>query len=230
MKYLIAFLLLLFCIETNAQTNWFNTYTDSVALIRDANTIVTQFVSKVKGVDPSFDPQVLVVKNTTPYLIFINDSTVNLPFWMEVSADQKGFFSTVAGGQKEGREVFGLFFNGFYLAHELGHLLALTAHKVYTNAYQKEYDANVIGILYWRAAGKDKQLLTCYQWAKKMLLVLKNPAPGNEDLKTYLTEHYDELVADPYKFGYIQFSQFVEIYENRTLSDFHAFLKTYINK
>ncbi|MBX2931629.1 MAG: hypothetical protein KF781_06780 [Chitinophagaceae bacterium] len=54
---------------------------------------------------------------------------------------------------------------------------------------------------------------------------MKNPVPANENYKEYITKHYNELASDPYKYGYIQFSQFVEIYENNKLSGFGTFIK-----
>ena len=60
-----------------------------------------------------------------------------------------------------------------------------------------------------------------------MLKTLKNPVPKNEDYKKYITENYGKLASDPYKYGYIQFSQFVEIYENSKLPDFDTYIKNY---
>ncbi|MCR6720981.1 MAG: hypothetical protein NVV59_12005 [Chitinophagaceae bacterium] len=57
-----------------------------------------------------------------------------------------------------------------------------------------------------------------------MLQSLKDPVPANENYKGYITSHYLELAADPYKYGYIQFKQFVEIYENKSLPDFDTYV------
>jgi hypothetical protein len=148
--------------------------------------------------------------------------------WEEIIPPQKAFFAEVAGGENEGKEVFGLFFNGFYIAHELGHSISASAGKKFDNAYDSEYDANIIAILYWRTTSEKDNLKKCYDYAKKMLTTLKNPVPENEDFKKYVTQHYKELASDPYKYGYIQFSQFVEIYENKTMPDFDTYIKNYL--
>lgn len=231
MKNTILLLLLLSAfVPARAQQKWFSIYTDSAALVSDAGKIVQQMTAAILKADPSARlNKTRPIKNTTPYLIFIdlNSGEVNLPLWTEVIVPQKKFFAEVAGGEKEGEQVFGLFFNGFYLTHELGHAFAHSNGKQFGNAYDSEYDANRIAILYWRAAGETAQLEQCYAYAKKMLQSLQNPIPEKEDAKKYLTAHYDEMSSDPYKYGYIQFSQFVEIYEDRTLPDFGTYIRNY---
>jgi hypothetical protein len=230
MKNITIILTILIGVQVNAQQKWFSTYTDPIALVSDANIIIDQMTGKVEKANAEIKmPKNIAVKNTTPYLIFINidSSTVNLPLWEEVIPQQKEFFADIAGGEDEGKKVFGLFFNGFYLAHELGHSIFANAGKKFDNAFDSEHDANTIGILYWRQTDENNQLKKCYDYAKKMLETLKNPVPENEDPKTFFTQHYKELASDPYKYGYIQFSQFVEIYEDKSLPDFNTFIKNY---
>jgi hypothetical protein len=227
-KIAFIFSVLFICFQLNVQAQWFTTYSDSTALKTDAEKIVSQFRKEVQTINPLLKPaDWKVVKNTSPYLIYIYQSTVNLPFWEEVIPQQKDFFTEVAGGKKQGKEVFGLFFNGFYLVHELGHGLVNNIEKKFGNQYDSEYDANTIAILYWRSAGQKATLKKCYAYAKKMLKHLKNPVPANEDFKEYMSKHYEELSSDPYKYGYIQFSQFVEIYENKKLPDFKTLMRNY---
>lgn len=212
----------------SAQSKWFSTYTDSAALVRDGNRIVQQMAARVQSLRPEWRlDKNIAIKNTTPYLIYIDSLTVNLPFWVEVIPPQQAFFEEVTGSKTAGYEAFGLFFNGFYIAHEMGHSIAALAGRDFKDAYSSEYDANTIGILYWRSIGEQKMLAKCYEYARRILGHLQNPVPAGVDAKQYITEHYMELAADPYKYGYIQFSQFVEIYENRQLPDFTAFIKNY---
>ena len=225
-------LLLIFSLgfmQINAQSKWFSVYNDSAALVTDAHKIVTDMTAQIKAARPLVPfGQNKAIKNTTPYLIYVDleVGTVNLPFWEEVIPPQKQFFAEVSGGEKQGKDVFGLFFNGFYLAHELGHSFSYSAGKNFDNSYDSEYDANVIAILFWKQHEKSK-LKKCYKYALKMLKTLKNPVPENENYKEYITKHYEELSSDPYKYGYIQFSQFVEIYRNKTLPDFDTYIKNY---
>lgn len=182
---------------------------------------------KIQSANPEIKmPENVAVKNTTPYLIYIDSTTVNLPMWEEVIPPQKKFFEEIAVNGN-GKEVFGLFFNGFYIAHELGHSISASTGKKFDNAFDSEYDANIIAILYWRATEQNKNLAKCYSYAKQMLKALKNPVPENENPKEYMTQHYSKLASDPYQYGYIQFSQFVEIYEDKSLPDFDTYIKNY---
>ncbi len=229
MKNIITLILTFtIAIYANAENLWFSAYSDSAALVADANTIIQQMTEKIQNTNPEIQmPGNVAVKNTTPYLIYIDSATVNLPMWEEVIPPQKKFFQEIAGSENEGKEVFGLFFNGFYIAHELGHSISANAGKKFDNAFDSEYDANIIAILYWRTTEQNEKLEKCYSYAKQMLKTLKNPVPENENTKEYITQHYSKLAADPYQYGYIQFSQFVEIYEDQSLPDFDTFIKNY---
>lgn len=227
MKKSIIILALLTYFQSNAQNKWFETYSDSALFVNDANTIVREFANKIKAINPEIEIDAKAIKNTKPYLIFYSpkNNVVNLPFWDEVMPQQKDFFTEIAGGKEEGKKAFGIFFNGFYLAHELGHALASKTGKKFDNLYDSEYYANQIGISYWKVTGQQKLLKECYKYSQKILEHLKNPVPENENYKEYITGHYNELASDPYKYGYIQFSQFVEIYENKNLPTFDTFVK-----
>lgn len=228
MKHFLVILLFLTFPFIKAQSNWFSTYSDSIQLTRDANKLIKEVAQKVydSNSEISIDGNI-ALKNTTPYLIFIKDSQVNLPLWQEVISPQKMFFTEISGSEEEGKKVFGLFFNGYFLVHELGHSLAQNQGKIYKNAYDSEYDANQFAIIYWRESEYKNQLEQCYTYAKSILNHLKNPVPKNEDFKKYVTEHYDELSSDPYQYGYIQFSQIIEIYENRELPNLKTYLTNY---
>lgn len=225
---LMILVALLVFMQANAQKKWFTTYSDAASMVADANLIIRQMADRIVKINPiTILNNNSAVKNTQPQLIFIDGITINLPFWEEVIPPQKQFFTEVAGGENEGKEAFGLFFNGFYLAHELGHAFFGKSGVKFENDYDSEYEANKFSILYWTEADESDNLKSCYNYAKKMLKNLKNPVPENEDFKKYLTEHYEELSRDPYKYGYIHFSQFVEIYENKQLTNFDTYIKSY---
>jgi hypothetical protein len=132
----------------------------------------------------------------------------------------------MAGSGEKGQELFGLFFNGFYLPHELGHALQkeLTQYKA-ANSYESEYLANIISMLWWQKQGKHKELKNCYELAKKIMMQLKNPVPSGETAEQYFTEHYEEAGKNPFVYGYMQFGQFIKIYEDKNLPDFDTKIK-----
>jgi hypothetical protein len=232
MKSTTLVFILFFSVCAHAQNKLFHTYTDSASLIQDANDIIVEFTKSVNAMKMVFNSRPTAILNTKPFLIFYSPKTnqVNLPIWHQVSPEQKAFFTSMAESEKRGAELFGLFFNGFYLSHELGHALQKASGKREDDLYLNEYFANSVAILYWRKVGRTKELKQCYAFAKKMMRKLPNPVPVGEDPVNYFNEHYAELGADPYKYGYYQFAQFVTIYENKSISDFDEFIRLFLNR
>lgn len=167
-KTLLIFSILV-SISVNGQNTFFRTYADSLKLVSDANSIVDDFAEKINAISPVFTPKPEAILNTKPFLIFYSPKSnkVNLPIWQQVIPEQKDFFYSLAGDKKSGEEMFGLFFNGFYLPHELGHALRKVMGKTENDLYRNEYFANIVAILYWRKLERTQELLQCYRYAKK---------------------------------------------------------------
>jgi len=142
----------------------------------------------------------------------------------------ESFLAEMGGSTDRGKSLAALFFYGFFLPHEVGHALQYHTNKVPKNAYDGEYEANELAVLYWRSKRRDKELQQCIEMAKKILMKLNNPVPENAEAKKYITEHYDELLKDPYKYAFIQFSQIVKILDDRSLPDFDTYIKKYFTK
>ncbi len=211
----------------SGQNKWFQAYSDSAALESDANKIIGQFIQDVRSIksDVSFQPRAIL--RTTPMLIFFrpSENTVNLPLWQQLTEESKSFFHKISDKGKA-VETFGLFFNGFYLPHELGHAYQhAVAQAKLVNGYDNEYRANVIAMLWWRKQGKHRELKRCYQAAKKILAQLPNPVPEGQTVEAYFTENYSLVGKDPFVYGYMQFGQFIKIYEDKTLPDFDELIR-----
>jgi len=232
MKKVLLLLSVFVSFNAVAQKHWFVLNPDSASLVADASKISAGFVSDVKSVDASVEITQNTILNTSPYLIYWDDSlhTVNIPMWSQVIPPQQEFFYKLAGSQENGKKVFGLFFNGFYLVHELGHAVEWSerakGNKMTSSIYESEEFANELAILYWRKKGYSKQLKECYDNAKIMLSKLENPVPQGQDMVTFFSKNYEELTQDPYKYGYFQFDQFVRLYDASTKTTFEQFLKS----
>lgn len=232
-KYIFLIAILCSTGHLFAQKEWFSLYVDSTKLVNDAKIITTDFENDIKTISPTTKFSIKSVLNTTPYLIYYNNirMTANLPIWEQVIPQQKNFFYEVAGSEEEGKKAFGLFFNGFYLPHELGH-----AFQDATNdgeiglSYQNEYLANTIAILWWRKHKRNEDLKLCYEYAKKIWSTLPNPVPENMNEEEYFTKNYQEATKNPYVYGYMQFKQFIQIYEDKSLPEFDIFIKKYLKK
>ncbi len=205
---------------------WFKTYSDSTALLKNAEQLVQLFVSDINKINPEIRLSSHAIINTQPYLIFYDKNKVNLPLWNQLPVESKIFFETVGGNPQNGQKIFGLFFNGFYLPHELGHALqGAKGMNIEKNRYESEYQANIIAILWWRKNGSKKNLKNCYLAAKKMMTKLKNPVPEGQTMAEYFTENYWQKVSDPFVYGYMQFYQFIKIYEDKSLPNFDTYIK-----
>jgi hypothetical protein len=231
MKQRFTLLILFVSSFAYSQKKFFHLYQDSAELVQDANKIVDAFSVHLNSISPIFSSRPKAILNTKPFLIFYSPKSnlVNLPIWEQMIPQQKEFFFKLGGSEKIGKKIFGLFFNGFYLPHELGHAIQSAAKKRDSNLYRNEYFANTVAILYWRKVKRTKELRQCYRYAKQMVRQLPNPVPQGLDPIKYFNEHYQELGADPYKYGYYQFAQFVEIYENKKSTDFDEFISEFLS-
>ncbi|MBS7787173.1 hypothetical protein KIH23_07665 [Flavobacterium sp. CYK-55] len=212
------------------QKKWFSTYQDSIALVKDAKAITEKFTSDLKKIDPTIKFDIKTILNTTPYLIFFYKDAANIPLWEQVIPEQKQFFYQLAGNETEGKKIFGLFFNGFYLPHELGHAFDYILHGDVKNSYESEYLANTIGFLWWKKQHRNQELKKCYEYAKKMWAQLPNPVPEGSTVEKYFAENYEQATQDPFVYGYLQFKQFIDLYESKNLPDFDTFIKNELNK
>ena len=210
----------------NPYSNWFHTYNSQESLLSDGNSITSQFVQDFTAVLPNIEYDVKVIINTTPALVFFDPATktVNLPFWGQLQEAAIGFFNEMGGSPEEGERLFGLFFNGFYLPHELGHGVQFFVKGDEKGSYQNELFANKVGMQWWRKHGQQKDLEQCYQFAKHIMSILPDPVPKGMTVEEYFDKNYDKVSSDPYVYGFLQFGQFIKVYEDQSLADFDALL------
>lgn len=217
---------------TFAQKKWFTLYTDSIELVKDGNEVSMLFINDIKKIKPNIQFDVKTILHTTPYLIYYDEKakekTANLPLWEQVIPEQKHFFYDVTGSKTDGKKVFGLFFNGFYLPHELGHAVQAITRGTLVGSYKNEYFANTVAILWWKKHGRKKELKSCYEYAKLMWAKLPNPVPAGMTIEEFFLKNYEKASQDPYTYGYMQFKQFIQIYEDKNLPRFDSFIESYL--
>ncbi|MFC3880324.1 hypothetical protein ACFOSV_09070 [Algoriphagus namhaensis] len=214
---------------TNPYSNWFHTYSSQEVLLSDGRAITHQFIQDFSAILPHIEFDAKVVINTTPALVFFDPATktVNLPFWDQLQAPAIGFFDKMAGSPDEGKRLFGLFFNGFYLPHELGHGVQFFVKGDQKGSYANELFANQIGMQWWRKHHQDSDLENCYGFAKHIMSILPNPVPKGETVEEYFNKNYDKVSSNPYIYGFLQFGQFIKVYEDKTLPNFDTLLKNF---
>ena len=231
----IVLVFLFFSSFAFSQKNWFKAYTDKDALAKDGVEVGNQFIADAKKIIPNLKNEPQIIVNTTPFLIYYDGekNTVNLPLWSEVIPDSQQYFEKITGNTKDGKKLYGLMFNGFYLPHELGHWLTVKKSGN-LGSYQDEYFANTVAMLWWKKQGKSKELKSIYKTLKKVMKTYPNPVPKGENAEKYYTENYVKIMQDQENFamiyGFMQFSQFIKIYEDRSLPDFDKFLQKEFKK
>ncbi|MDN3202964.1 hypothetical protein [Algoriphagus sediminis] len=210
-------------------SNWFHTYSSQDDFLSDGKAITNQFVSDFHSILPTTAFDVSVIINTTPALVFFDPSTktVNLPFWDQLKDPAIGFFNKMAGSAEEGKRLFGLFFNGFYLPHELGHGVQYFVKGDTKGSYANELFANQIGMQWWRKHGEQDDLAQCYEFAKHIMSILPDPVPKGETVQEYFNKNYDKVSSDPYIYGFLQFGQFIQVHDDGSLPDYDTLLKNY---
>ena len=215
---------------TYAQNQWFEIYTDTLSLNKASEKLTQDFEKQVSKIDSKItlnNPK--SVFNAIGPFYNPENNTINLPIWNLSPEMFQDFCITVMGNKNEGKELFGLFFNGFYVPHELGHALQFAADRRFDNEYDNEYNANIIAILYWKNRDKSAQLDKCYQYAIKALEKIPNPIPEGENEKLYFTNHYQDFGADPAKYAYIQFTQYIKAFKETENMNFTTYLESFLN-
>ncbi|NVJ47569.1 MAG: hypothetical protein HWE07_10590 [Cytophagia bacterium] len=212
-------------------SSWFKTYSETQQLLQDGTTITQSFVQDIHQLNPNLTFDVKVIIYTTPALVFFDPATktVNLPFYDQLSKDSVGFFQEMGDSEAEGKRLFGLFFNGFYLAHELGHGVQFFVKGDEKGSYKNELFANQVGMQWWRKHGADAELSACYQFAQHIISILPNPVPKGMTVEEYFDKNYNTVSNNPYIYGFMQFHQFIQTHDDPKLPRFDELITAYMN-
>ncbi len=231
MKKILLIALLVSSVRLSAQKKLFNLYTDSAKLIAASNEMAATFFSKIRQVDGAYARPPKAVLNTQTYLVFYqpDNITIEIPFWDEVSPTVKSSLSKAAGSnEKDTKKIFGLFFNGFYIAQQLGNAVLFANEKGTGNKYRGDYFANTLAILFLRESVYKKDLDQCYAQVNALMKVLPDPVPAGEYAEDFYQKNYQKISEDPTAYLYFQCSQFKKIYEDKSLTGFDGYLKNYL--
>lgn len=233
MKNTLVLVISMICSFAIAQNNYFEIYNDSTKLKNQNDALIREMEKQIQTTNPYFNFKGLTTEIPNTFMPGQYRSKTNkiyLNTWQVGGPPMEAFLADVAGSNEKGNTMAALYFYGFFLPHEVGHALQHHTQKEPENNYDGEYEANELAITYWRSKGKQKELQQCYEMAKIVLAKLKNPIPKNEDVKTYVTAHYYEMLKDPYQYAYIQFSQIVTIFEDKSLPTFDVYIQKYFPK
>lgn len=232
MKNILFLILFTYCTNFYAQNNYFELFTDSTALKDKNDKLISDIEKQIQRIEPTFSFNGLTTEVPKNFMIgqFKSKSNKIYHVTWQTSKPMEPFLTAIAGSAELGKQMAAYFFYGFFLPHEVGHAFQFQTGNVPDNNYDSEYQANEFAVLYWKANGRENELQKCYELAKSALKNLKNPIPENVDAKKYITENYNELMRDPSKYGYIQFSQIVKIIDDKSLPNFDTYVKKVFQK
>lgn len=218
-------------LAANGQSALFRLYTDSLSLVADAAKVVTDFNRRVNALRPGLEMKTGFAVHTTEALVYYAPKAdkVVASLYHQLPEQSRLFFETYSQSEDEARELFAYFFNGFFIPHELGHAL-VARHNLHDpkQMYWEELEANQIAMNYWHSLGKTDELAKCYAFARGFLAQVPDPVPEGEDRISWFNANYWELGKQPEKYGYFQFGQFVELYEDHDRIPIDEYLELYI--
>jgi hypothetical protein len=58
-----------------------------------------------------------------------------------------------------------------------------------------------------------------------MFAKLPNPVPEGISKEDYFTKNYEQAASNPFVYAYMQFGQFITIYEDNSLPSFDVYMK-----
>lgn len=211
-----------------AQNKWFEIYDNPKVFHQNMENLITDFENQIQNIDPSLSLNHLQVeiKDDLPYGFYSPpENKIYLPLWKTSPQWTKDLVLQILGSEAEEKKLAGLFYNGFFMPHEIAHSFQFTTNTRKDNEFDNEKIANEIALLYWRKMGYHKELEACHTMMKKMLANLDNPFPPEvKDQKKYFTENYQAFVENMPKYMYVQSSQLVSVFEDTTLPDFDTYI------
>lgn len=156
------------------------------------------------------------------------DQTVHEAQLADLPAPMQGIWNQWAAyttDQPTGKALFDDMFHRFFFVHELGHWMAsqviaglpngemsVIAKNEAGHMWEREVAANRIAVAWYRE--RDPQYLAkLVRDFRSIQAHLPNPVPAGIDKKTYFTDNYQKLGADPLAYGWYQLQMVLIAYD-----------------
>ena len=192
-----------------------------VAGIRD------RFVAAVRacGVDPAFVPKTELATDARVISYDPEKRAVIIGRWEALPLPIQAFFSSWAGHDMPGEtpdKLFDKLFNGFLVAHELGHWVGDQSGRMATlDYYDFEIEANRFAIAF---AALDAKTLAAREETVgqfSFIQMLPNPVPKGQTPRQYFNDNYTTLTTrDPVAYNWYQGHFMQTAWEQRHGVDF----------
>jgi len=179
----------------------------------------------------------LVVMQSSPNIIYfqkLSDSSgrIVVSVWEELIVEQKNLFNSWASRVSEDitgeylfKELFEESFSCISIAHEMTHYLQFSLDLELTR-WDSENQANIFAVAFMQLQEDGEERLKRFiDLIRPIYEGMEDPTPEGEDLRDYFNKNYRQLMVDPEKYGYYQFKQTIEAYDNRDNLNFDDLVK-----
>lgn len=140
-----------------------------------------------------------------PYNILMT-TTIQYAQWEDLPAEVQSVIAGFTGqGLAAGKSLYELYFYGYNIPHEVGHILRQLTGTQTDRRYDEEMSANLFAVAFWRGRGAAGLILKMEATLHVCLDHMSDPLPPGEDRAEYFNRHQQELI-DPRSYGHYQFN------------------------
>src|SRR5580704_1857841 len=189
------------------------TSADSAAL----TTLREEFAKELAaaGVKCPITPPKLSLKDVKSWGHYDPDTnTLTTPLWSQLSDEEKGLFTRLAGPNATEDAVRAEFETGIHhwvFVHELGHWTqTCTDSNKGKSHYEVEFGANRIAMAYWRE--QDPEIVEHMVGRFRGVLTRPSPVAAGQTPENYFNENYEKLAGTP-AYTWFQAQMVVAAYE-----------------
>lgn len=131
---------------------------------------------------------------------------IHYALWKDLPGEVMSLFAEFTGnGLEAGQRLYELYFYGYNIPHEIGHILRAVTKTQTGRQWEEEMSCNRFAVAYWRARGAVDLLSELQETLTRCISRLADPCPAGEDRAGYFNQHYQEL-SDPASYAHYQFN------------------------
>ncbi len=139
---------------------------------------------------------------------------IQYALWEDIPPEVGTIFAAFTGkGLAAGKSLYELYFYGYNIPHEIGHILRNVARTRTDYQWEEEMSCNQFAVAYWRARGAVELLRQLEEILTLCISRLADPCPPGMDRADYFNQHYQQL-SDPPSYAHYQFNMVLSALAN----------------
>lgn len=132
--------------------------------------------------------------------------SIQYALWEDLPPEVRSLFAEFTGrGLAAGKSLYELYFYGYNIPHEVGHILRVVAKTRTDRQWDEELSCNRFAVAFWRGRGAVDLLQQLEEILTVCVSHLVDPCPPGSDRADYFNKHYQEL-SDPPSYAHYQFN------------------------